>query len=237
MNPQFLAIAKDPAIIPGVYHYCDEWCDYCALTTRCLEYRCTTEFRRQQRRSPGDPTFLSTEEAIAFTREVAAAEGTRTDGLDALLARPRALSNPAASHPLARMAWEYAIGASELMMPAWIEILKNCEGLGSSAPGPGPDEIVMWYHLRIYMKIFRALAAPASGAGDASGTGEAVGCAKLALVSVQRSRSALRLLRSAGNGAAVDALIARLDALESGLDAHFPEARAFVRVGLDCAVA
>jgi hypothetical protein len=235
MNQQFLAIAKDPAIIPGVYHYCDEWCDYCALTTRCLEFRCTNEFRKQQGRGPGDPTFLSTEEAIGFTREVAAAEGTRTDGLDALLARPRGLSNPEASHPLARKAWDYAVGASELMMPAWLEILKNCDE--SVSPAPAPDEIVMWYHLRIYMKIFRALAAPAPGDGVATETDEAVGCAKLALVSVQRSCSALRLLRSDGNGAAIDDLLARLDAIEHGLDERFPAARSYVRVGIDCAVA
>jgi pyruvate formate-lyase activating enzyme-like uncharacterized protein len=30
----FFAIAKDPTIIPGVDHHCDEWCDYCLVTNR-----------------------------------------------------------------------------------------------------------------------------------------------------------------------------------------------------------
>ena len=34
----FLAIAKDPTIIPGVHHHCDEWCDCCLVTNRCLEF-------------------------------------------------------------------------------------------------------------------------------------------------------------------------------------------------------
>ena len=29
---RFLAIGKDPAIIPGVDHHCDESCDYCLVT-------------------------------------------------------------------------------------------------------------------------------------------------------------------------------------------------------------
>ena len=41
----FLAIAKDPTIIPGVHHHCDEWCDYCLVTNRCLAFKCTDEHR------------------------------------------------------------------------------------------------------------------------------------------------------------------------------------------------
>ena len=40
MDPQFLAIARDPRIIPGVHHYCNEWCDYCPVTARCCGYLC-----------------------------------------------------------------------------------------------------------------------------------------------------------------------------------------------------
>ena len=231
MNPQFIAIANDPTLIPGVHHYCDEWCDYCPVTTRCLAFRCTSEFRTQRGRAPADPTFINFEEAADFTREVAATEGTRTDQLDALMASPISQSGVEASDPLASLAWDYAVCASELMMPTWRAIL----ALSAGSSGPAPDEIVMWYHLRIYMTVFRALIARTQAGAD--GSEEAVGCARLALVSVQRSRSAVGLLRTDRNGGAVDGLVARLDALEHGLDERFPAARRFVRVGLDCAVA
>jgi hypothetical protein len=39
-NSSFLAIAKDPAIISGAHHHCDEWCDYCVVTARCLTLGC-----------------------------------------------------------------------------------------------------------------------------------------------------------------------------------------------------
>jgi hypothetical protein len=50
MSPStFLAIAKDPTIIPGVHHHCDEWCDYCLVTNRCLAFRCTVEHGIEER--------------------------------------------------------------------------------------------------------------------------------------------------------------------------------------------
>ena len=64
----FLAIAKDPTIIPGVHHHCDEWCDYCLVTHRCLAFRCTAERRRRQVLADEEPTFRSLDEAVSFTR-------------------------------------------------------------------------------------------------------------------------------------------------------------------------
>jgi hypothetical protein len=87
------------------------------------------------------------------------------------------------------------------------------------------------------MKIFRALVGAASDC-DAGRRGEdARGCAKLAMVSIERSRAALQTLRQTAGGDQVDSLIAILGELDRGLDARFPEARSFVRVGLDCPVA
>ena len=83
-SSSFLAIAKDHAIIPGVHHHCDEWCDCCAVTARCLAFRCTAVFRNEHGRADGQPTFRSIEEAVAFTRAAAEVEGTSTPGLDAL---------------------------------------------------------------------------------------------------------------------------------------------------------
>ena len=30
--------AEDPRFIPGIYNYCDRWCERCALTSRCRNY-------------------------------------------------------------------------------------------------------------------------------------------------------------------------------------------------------
>jgi len=223
MNAQFLAIAQDRSIIPGVHHHCDEWCDYCPVAARCLAFRCTAAFRRQHRRRDADPTFASMEEAIGFTRELAALDGSSTEELDALLARPGSGSGLETADPLASVAWEYAVGAAFLFTASSMSHL----GKGRRAAAPAPEEVVLWHHLRIYMKLVRALVS--RSAEDANG------CAKLVLVSAERSRSALIALREAGREA-VDPLIVALEDLERGIETRFPMAREHLRAGLDCPV-
>ena len=62
-------------------------------------------------------------------------------------------------------------------------------------------------------------------------------CAKLAIVSIDRSRAALEGLRGTFGVDRIDPLIAILGELTCGLEQRVPDARAFVRPGLDCPVA
>lgn len=230
MNAQFIAIARDPRVIPGVHHYCDEWCDYCSVTTRCLAYRCTEQVRRSRGRRPTDPTFASVEEAVSFTREISAIEGIRTDELDALLSHPPGQSGVETSDPLAELAWQYAERVTVLMGPValqWALELRT-----RSPGGPRPSETLLWYHLRIYTKVFRALVARETHAGGAL-SDEARGCGKVALVSIDRSLDALASLTDAFAQRDACELRGLLTALRDGLEARIPDARAFVRVGID----
>lgn len=39
MRPKKMrAQAGDPRFIPGIYNYCDRWCERCPLSNRCLTY-------------------------------------------------------------------------------------------------------------------------------------------------------------------------------------------------------
>jgi hypothetical protein len=232
VNRRFLTIATDPAIIPGVHHYCDEWCDYCAVTRRCLAFRCIAEWRKQRGRSPADPPFVSMDEAARFTRELADAEGMRTDELDAMLANPSGLSDLVESHPLASMAWEYAIRVAVFMMPG----TGTVAALEPRPAGPEPEEIVLWCHLRIYMSVFQALVIAARRPTANSGGGDALGCAKRTIVMAARSRRALQAMRTEDRAAEIDVLVSLLGELEQGIDQRFPGARSFVRLGLDLPV-
>ena len=223
MNARLLAIAQDPSISHGVHHYCDEWCHYCPVTRRCMGFRCTEEFRKQRGRREADSTFTNMEEAIAFTRELAVLDGSRTEELDAILANAPGQSGLTTADPLASVAWEYAVNAAFLLLPQTSELLSRTP----QASGPSAEEVVLWHHLRIYMKLERALVS--RSADDANG------CAKLVLVSVEKSRAALTSLRSIGRGE-VDPLIAALCDLETGLEQRFPHARRYLRAGLDCPV-
>jgi hypothetical protein len=232
VNARFLAIARDPSIIPGVHHFCDEWCQYCPVTRRCLGFRCTEAYRRQRRRRPTEPTFASAEEAIAFTRELAIVDGSPTEDLDAILANRPGGSGLETADPLAGVAWEYAVTVATRFTAAAMAVI-------SDAPrpcGPLPLETVLWYHLRIYMKLVRALISRERAHEGQHRAEDANGCARLTLAGIERSKAALTALRGEGHGG-IEPLIACLSALERGIDDRFPGARGYLRVGLDCPAA
>jgi hypothetical protein len=241
MSRTFVEIARDPRLIPGVHHYCDEWCEVCPVTSRCLAFRCTAAYRKERGLRQDEPTFQTTADAIAFTHSLAAAEGRTTPELDALLAAGSASAGFKTADRLADLAWQYAVGVS-----LWLVITPDELRLLRSGPTPSPEEVVLWHHLRIYLKLTRALVAkerlgepkarlalPRSDSGPDRALEEINGSAKLTLVAVQRSRKALQQLRKSAAGDTASTLVALLDRLERGLDERFPTARAFVRVGLD----
>jgi hypothetical protein len=235
MYARFLAIAHNPRIIPGVHHYCDEWCDYCPVTERCLGFLCTEAYRTDRGRNEDEETFANMDEAVEFTRQLSAVEGIRTDELDELLAHPPGESGVRTEDPLAERALQYAARAEVLLLPIALQLASRRSSRSPS--GPSPEEVIIWYHLRIYMKIFRALVSAESHCDAGARNDDALGCAKLAIVSIDRSRAALRTLGQTAGADEVASLIAILDDLDGGLEQRFPEARAFVRPGLDCPVA
>lgn len=232
LRARFMTIASDPRIIPGVHHHCDEWCNHCHLTDRCLEFRCTNEFRKVKGRNEGEPTFVSIDEAVTFTRDLSSIEGGSTAALDALLGNRRAPAE-VTNDPLAVSAWEYAVAVALAYGPQSLAAPDGPPAAGE----PSPEEVVLWYHLRIYMRIFRAIAAVHGTGLRAENADETLGSAKLALYSIGRSQQALLMLASSAQHANADSLSAKLDALYCGVRERFPKADGYIRLGLDAPVA
>jgi hypothetical protein len=176
------------------------------------------------------------DEAFEFTRQLAAIEGLRTDELDELLEHLPGQSGIRTDDPLAQRALDYAAGAELLLLPIALQLAPQ-RSSGSASGLPSPEEVVAWHHVRIYMKIFRALVSAASHCAGGRRSDDARGCAKLAMVSIDRSRAALAMLCGTFDSDQIEPLIAILGELDRGLEQRFPDARAFIRPGLDCPVA
>jgi len=234
VNRRFLAIAQDPSIIHGVHHFCDEWCDYCPITSRCLGFLCTAAFRKERGRRKGDPTFTSTREAAEFTRELCLIDGSSTEELDTLLASPPGTSGLETNDPLASVAWQYAIDTAMAFEAETIALMTDGPLRGGR---PTDEEVVLWHHLRIYFRVTRALVSAQRAHQQPRLVEDANGCAKLVLVSIERSRAALLSLRTSGRMQEIDDLLTTLGTLQSGLEEKFPDASRYIRVGLDCPVA
>jgi hypothetical protein len=228
----FLVIAKDPTIIPGVHHHCDEWCDYCRVTNRCLAFRCTAEHRRRQGLADEEPTFRSLDDAVAFTRAVAEAEGTTTPELDALVAEGAERAGLCTADPLAGTALDYARQVAVGFAPV--------ADLVARAPvrrsGPDPVEVVLWYHVRIYLRLVRALVAREGRGPGGNRREDANGSAKLVLIAIQKSLAAIERMQAQEPADDFAHLTSTLFTLERGIEERFPDARTYVRVGLDVPV-
>jgi hypothetical protein len=234
VNRRFLAIAQNPSIIHGAHHFCDEWCDYCPITSRCLGFLCTEAFRKEHGRLQGDPTFTSTKEAAEFTRELCVIDGSSTEELDAILKSPSGASGLETNDPLASVAWQYAIDTALAFEAETIAIMTDGP---RRRDRPTDEEVVLWHHLRIYFRVTRALVSAQRAHEQARLVEDANGCAKLVLVSIERSRLALLSLRSSGRKPEIDRLLATLGSLQSGVEEKFPDAPRYIRAGLDCPVA
>jgi len=231
LRARFMAIAADPLIIPGVHQHCDESCNRCHLTDRCLEFRCTNEFRKVNGRKNGEQTFVSIDEAVTFTRDLSSIGGVCTAALDALLGNGPAMPE-VTNDTLAVSAWEYAVAVVLAYGPQSLAAAD-----GPPAPGePSPEENVLWYHLRIYMRIFRAIAAVHGTGLRPENADEALGSAKLAEYSIRRSQQAVMKLAAVPVHASAAALSGKLDAVHCEIRERFPKADAYIRIGMDAAV-
>jgi hypothetical protein len=107
--------------------------------------------------------------------------------------------------------------------------------------GPGSprsmEDVVAWYSLFIAARAGRAFVAAARADRGIPGEREdAEGCAKICLMSIDRSRAALDRLPPAQHGRILRHLRGMLDTLAVGLEARIPGARSYIRIGLDSPV-
>lgn len=256
-------LARDPRFIPGVYNYCDRWCERCPLSQRCLNYA------MEQEREDGDPAArdLGNEkfwkelqetlhESMALIQEEAKARGVDLDAPDLraeAVAQERAQRRRAARHqPLARAAMAYGKSVDQWMesrnpglagkFGEWRTQLELEIGQPRAEVEMLADcmDVIRWYQHFIYIKLCRAID---SKAGEDLENEESIaglakdsdGTAKIALIALDRSISAWASIRDVLGEEADDILdlLAQLVGLRRETERLFPEARAFVRPGFD----
>ncbi len=218
------------SMIPGVYNYCDDWCEYCPVTGRCRSYGMRQVLESRFRDDPKD--IAGATDMVTFTRDLAKADGLTTPGLDASLAGDPdgEYALAPADEPLAQQALAYAV-ASELLLAKLGWQPPDTLQLGIDPP---PHHVIMWYHLFLAMKTRRALvSAHRAERGRPCALEDSCGSAKIALISIDRSRAALKKVANGPVRGLARQLVVMLDLLRAGLEARVPGARSFVRPGLD----
>lgn len=213
------------------YHFfCDHRCWRCPLSERCLVPVRMAEQPPRLRPVDGGPAgrvadVVMASLAVTFEQVGLAALQERRGDAAPPVTEPDLNAgelSKAACDPLVVKAREYSVGS-----------LRTIKTLRSTLSGREIDaadrieETCITVASKIYRAISSALAAdhrPDDLQADANGS------AKVALILIEESRQAWRLLRPGQDGAG---FVQTLDMLETGVHARFPRALEFVRPGFD----
>ena len=89
MNKEELKnLAADPKHIPGIYNYCDRWCERCSFTSRCLNYKMSEEkLSDPETQDASNEAFWEKlsetfQETLSLLKEMAEEQGIDLDSIE-----------------------------------------------------------------------------------------------------------------------------------------------------------
>lgn len=242
--------AKDPKYIPGIYNYCDRWCERCPFTSRCLncdlDERGGLEELDEDNEAFWDTVMESLETAFELIRDMAEDAGVDLDDIEPVEAQ----DDGAVIHILGSMSRHYADQVTAWMQRNESPLLNMAE---DQAPAAGPRlvypeplktpvplkeivDVINWYQYQIHVKIKRALSSRQNE--DKWSLDElpkdSDGSAKVALIGIDRSIGAWgAMTHYFPEDKQVLCMIESLRRLRAITEKEFPDARAFKRPGFD----
>jgi len=266
-------LARRGDFIPGIYNYCDRWCERCPLTARCLVYATETADE-----TSGDPEvhdinsakFWSRLESMFQEAQEMILEWAEEAGLDPEVIEDEAASidredhrNDAKQHDLSLSARRYAEMVQQWFADEFAVEARVHDDTTGKSKDTGDDidvsdaiEVIRWYQFFVAAKVFRALmglddqiadeklaatSVPANAEADeGEGPLDAVandsdGSAKIALIAIDRSSSAWRVMQSSlpEKADSIKPMLLELERLRRTAEQTFPHARDFIRPGFD----
>jgi hypothetical protein len=233
-----IARAQNPQLVPGIYNYCDGRCPRCPFTERCLRLLEDRESASANAGGADDDSSLAESVGASMQLAVELVEASRRRGID-LTAIDDPEHNDARFDAERHRADPLAMQAREYGRLAW-RIAKAVEPLVVARGDPAVIDAVGtidWFSSLISAKVYRAICGLAERRDpDEDVQTDYNGSAKIALLGIEESRRAWRVLMAEGkataNGVPAQA-VNMLDELAVAVRARFPRAMAFVRPGFD----
>jgi hypothetical protein len=238
-------LAGDKRFIPGIYNYCDRWCERCPQTLHCLNFSLSEkEFSDPEAHDIRNEAFWKKlsgilGETLELLREAAEKWGVDLDTLDSMdnIEDMKAKHEAAKNHVLCRAAKRYGE-----MVEDWLTERETLFFETAAAAREGVDldealEVIRWYQYFISAKIMRAVRGKVEEEeeGDDEFQSDSDGSAKIALIAIDRSIGAWAVIRryDTNHDEKVIDIIAFLDHLRQAVEKAFPSARSFIRPGFD----
>ena len=252
---------KKSKFIPGIYNYCDRWCERCTFASRCMNYERNTNLTPEEQdvhsKAFWDRIGKNFEEALKLINKAAKDHGIDLDAipkeeLDEYSRKEKKDRNEARKHPLAKITMDYikkgkqVLENPEAMKEKADSLIRNFE-MGIQAEEDlkketdaikDCQEIIGWYLHFIHVKFMRAIMGKLEDDGWEEENGfqkDSDGSAKIALISIDRSIEAwttlLHFVPSLEDN--IITILAMLQKSKRLAEAEFPNARKFIRPGFD----
>ena len=250
-------MANNPDFIPGIYNYCDRWCERCPFTVRCMVYAMEKEsFPDQQSRDINNKEFWQKiQQSLALGSELLR-DMARARGIDLRSVLPEEVVRERRKNreeaTIAQEARHYStvtrewFQANEHLFKTKGEMLTQEVQLGIKEPESTTVtileavEVIRWYQDQIWVKLMRSLHGERQEEEFDDDElqdfpKDSDGSAKVALIGIDRSIGAWTQLRENledQSGSILD-ILANLGVLRMKVEERFPRARSFVRSGFD----
>jgi hypothetical protein len=248
--------------IPGIYNYCDRRCERCGFTARCLVFAREKKYSgdKTEHDLKSDAFWKTMQNVFSDTKaliqQAAEEHGIELNDvdqeeLDRSMEEMARVNRQARQHPLTVRSTHYAETVNKWFKQHESYFQEKNDDLASlemmQLDGHDPQaeavgladacDVIRWYQLQIAVKFSRAL----SGDGqrelmdDEAMRNDSLGSAKVALLAIDRSLAAWAILRLSFSEHADEILdiLVDLDRLRRAGEIRFPDARAFIRPGLD----
>ena len=252
-------LAKDPRFISGIYNYCDRWCERCAFTSRCMNYALSEkDFDSPESRDIHSQAFWDKlgdifSATLEMVKEKAQEIGIDLDEIDhdQIAEETERIHKMAKEQPYRVAAMQYIRMVDDWFKSNSSLLEEKGEELESIAeaeiPGISPDddmvsivdciEVIRRYQHQIYVKLCRAASGTTRGELEDSEyiQEDADGSAKIAIIDIERSTAAWAtiLTHLPEQEETVLSILVALRNLLQMVETPFPNARSFLRLGLD----
>ncbi|WP_128547270.1 hypothetical protein [Larkinella soli] len=242
-------------LIPGIYNYCDSWCERCLFTKRCRNFSQHYPDGLKQQDMDAETLVKRLMEALEQTKAYVHKARQREALSEAQVVTQEAeaaglYANEPKKSPLAALCDEY-LRETAVWLKEEKDLLRQAghqqafevnlglrseeEALGLLNTLKDAWEIIKWYRTLIPVKVISALQINQSPDGNKTLSEYFNGKAKLVLVSVDRSLLAWHTLLNnypEKTDEVLDMLVL-LDRIRRQMEGTFPDARTFLRPGLD----
>jgi len=252
-------LAKDPKYIPGIYNYCDRWCEKCPFSSRCLnfamekKYYPDPESRDMENKAFWDALSRTLRDTHEMLRKEAERLGIDLDAAvsEETLEEIETIRQTAKDHKISKAAEAYWkmidnwFKSSQSLFEGKEEELNKELQLGIPGHDPADEgdkikeavEVIRFYQHFIYVKLMRAIQGYLSEEQEEPDEfpRDSDGSAKIALIAIDRSMGAWGELMnrfSEEKNNVLDILV-HLERLRKRVEKEFPDARGFVRPGFD----